>query len=99
MKINPALIEQAKADIQKLKDLSVLSYPIESRANSDEFPITLGFKLSPKQDKWLADQAKIYTGGKRSSFLRTIIDSLMQLDKYKEEPHTNEKSTKFKRKP
>lgn len=98
MKIKPELIEQAKAEIQKLKDLSVLSYPIESRANSDEFPITLGFKLSPKQDRWLAKQAKVYTGGKRSSFLRTIIDSLMQLDKYEEETHANEKNIKSKRK-
>ena len=81
MPIDPKLIEQAKQDIAKLTDLSVLSYPMENRANSDEFPITLGFKLSPKQDKWLLQKAKIYTGGKRSSFLRTIIDSLMALDK------------------
>lgn len=81
MPIDPKLIEQAKLDIAKLKDLSELTYPLEHRANSDEFPITLGFKLSPKQDKWLLKQAKIYTRGKRSSFLRTIIDSLMALDK------------------
>lgn len=81
MPIDPKLLEQAKQDIAKLKDLSALSYPMENRANSDEFPITLGFKLSSKQDKWLLKQAKIYTGGKRSSFLRTIIDSLMALDK------------------
>ena len=81
MPVDPKLIEQAKQDIARLKDLSAITYPMENRANSDEFPITLGFKLSPKQDKWLLKQAKTYTAGKRSSFLRTIIDSLMALDK------------------
>lgn len=94
MKIDPKLLEQAKADIQKLKDLSVLSYPMEHRANSDEFSVTLGFKLSPAQDRWLSKQAKIYTSGKRSSFLRTIIDSLMQLDKYEQQEDTRNEGKK-----
>jgi hypothetical protein len=81
MRLDLKLIEEAKLEIAKLKDLSALSYPEEVRAEEGEFCMTFGFNISKEQDAWITQKAKQYTRGKKSAFFRTLLDTLMQLDK------------------
>ena len=85
MAIDPKLLIEAKLDIQKLKDLSAISFPDEVRAEADEYPVTLGFKLSKAQDIWILRHAKRFTKGKKSVFFRTLLDILIESDKTKKE--------------
>lgn len=84
MKIDLKLIEEAKLEIAKLKDLSAISYPEEVRAEDKEFCMTFGLNISKKQDTWIAKKADRYTRGKKSAFFRTILDTLMEMDKPKQ---------------